>query len=247
MLTFSYAPTPPPRAAPAARPRRTPKVNRLPRTLKLNSTNWLFSNLSPRFRSWRHSHPPVIFTIWGFHFDISEWHIRSARAWTPTLMLHLTNRCAKRKVLSLTKPKGKIYKTKSLGYYITNLSARLDDDDDDDKILSNSITWVNQKFCNILVVRVAQFTCSGYFCRDRECVELTGLSGVEFAWFSPSGTYRICFNGLEHGLGIHFFLANLTLPDRQGSSNPSEISRTIIKNVFWLLRPRYGSARAPKA
>ena len=33
--------------------------------------------------------------------------------------LHLTNPCAKRKVLSLTKPKGRIYKTKSLGHYIT--------------------------------------------------------------------------------------------------------------------------------
>ena len=32
---------------------------------------------------------------------------------------HLTNPCAKRKVLCLTKPKGKIYKTKSLGHYIT--------------------------------------------------------------------------------------------------------------------------------
>ena len=33
--------------------------------------------------------------------------------------LRLTNPCAKRKVLSLTKPKGKIYETKSLGHYIT--------------------------------------------------------------------------------------------------------------------------------
>ena len=57
--------------------------------------------------------------IWDFYFDISEWHILSARAWTPALMLHLTNPCAKRKVLSLTKPKGKIYKTKFLGNYIT--------------------------------------------------------------------------------------------------------------------------------
>ena len=32
--------------------------------------------------------------------------------------LPLTNPCAKRKVLSLTKPKGKIYKTKSHGHYI---------------------------------------------------------------------------------------------------------------------------------
>ena len=46
-------------------------------------------------------------------------HILSARAWTPALMLHLTNPCAKRKVLCLTKPKGKIYKTKSLRHDIT--------------------------------------------------------------------------------------------------------------------------------
>ena len=84
-----------------------------------NSTNWLFSNLSPRFRSWCHPHPLVIFSIWGFYFDISEWHIRSVSAWTPALMLHLTNPCAKQKVLSLTKPKGKIYKTKPLSHYIT--------------------------------------------------------------------------------------------------------------------------------
>ena len=57
--------------------------------------------------------------IWDFYFDISEWHILPARAWTPALMLHRTNPCAERKVLSLTKPKGKIYKTKSLGHYIT--------------------------------------------------------------------------------------------------------------------------------
>ena len=33
--------------------------------------------------------------------------------------LHPTNPCTKRKVLGLTKPKGRIYKTKSHGYYIT--------------------------------------------------------------------------------------------------------------------------------
>ena len=58
---------------------------------------------------------------WDFYFNISEWHIIPARTWTPALMLHLTNPCAKRKVLSLTKSKGKIYKTKSLGHYITLL------------------------------------------------------------------------------------------------------------------------------
>ena len=59
------------------------------------------------------------FPIWEFYFDICEWRIYPARAWTPALMLHLTNPCAKRKVLSLTKPKVKIYKTNSLGNYIT--------------------------------------------------------------------------------------------------------------------------------
>ena len=34
----------------------------------------------------------------------------SLREWIPALMLHLTNSCTKRKVLILSKPKGKIYK-----------------------------------------------------------------------------------------------------------------------------------------
>ena len=63
---------------------------------------------------------PVTFPLWDFYFDISEWYILPARAWTPVLMLHLTNPCAKRKVLSPTKSKGKIYKMKSLGHYITD-------------------------------------------------------------------------------------------------------------------------------
>ena len=56
--------------------------------------------------AWRHSHPP----IWDFYFDISEWHILPARASTPALMLHLTNPCTKRKVLSLTKLKARYIK-----------------------------------------------------------------------------------------------------------------------------------------
>ena len=44
--------------------------------------------------AWRHSHAQV----WDFYFDISEWHILPARAWTPALMLHQTNPC--------TEPKG---------------------------------------------------------------------------------------------------------------------------------------------
>ena len=43
----------------------------------------------------------------------------SPHTWTPALMLHLTNPCAKQKVLILTKLKGKIYKRKSLRHYIT--------------------------------------------------------------------------------------------------------------------------------
>ena len=70
--------------------------------------------------AWCHSHLLVTFSIWDFYFDISEWYILPACAWTPALILHLTNPCTKRKVLSLTKLKGKKYKTKSICHYITN-------------------------------------------------------------------------------------------------------------------------------
>ena len=68
--------------------------------------------------AWRHPNTLAPIPIWDIYFDISEWHILSACAWTSALMLHLTNPCAKQRVLSLTKPKGKIYKTKSHGNYI---------------------------------------------------------------------------------------------------------------------------------
>ena len=86
-----------------------------------NSTHCFFSNLkilTHASGAWRHPHPLVSIPIWDFYYDISEWHILSARVWTPALMLHLTNPCTKRKVLILTKPKDKIYKTKSLYHYI---------------------------------------------------------------------------------------------------------------------------------
>ena len=69
--------------------------------------------------------PPGHISYLGFYFDVWEWRIHPARAWAPALMLHLTNSCTKRKVLSLTKPKGKIYKTKSLGHYITLMMLQL--------------------------------------------------------------------------------------------------------------------------
>ena len=79
-----------------------------------------FSQISAHASSaWRQPYHLVPIPIRDFYFDISEWHILSAHAWTPVLMLHLTNPCTKWKVLSLTKPKGKIYKTKSLRNYIT--------------------------------------------------------------------------------------------------------------------------------
>ena len=74
--------------------------------------------LSPHFRAWRHSYPLVTFSIWGFILTSLN-DTSSPRAWTPALMLHLTNPCTKRKVLILTKLKGKIYKMKSPHHYIT--------------------------------------------------------------------------------------------------------------------------------
>ena len=69
--------------------------------------------------AWCHSHPLITIPIWDFYFDISEWHTLTVHVRTPALMLHLTNPYAKRKVLSITKLKDKIYKMKSLRNYIT--------------------------------------------------------------------------------------------------------------------------------
>ena len=56
----------------------------------------------------------VQFPIWSFYCDISDCHIRPTRVNTCTQLTHaVTNPCTKRKVLSLTKPKGKIYETKN--------------------------------------------------------------------------------------------------------------------------------------
>ena len=84
-----------------------------------NSTLWLFSNLSPCFWCVTSLTSPGPISYLGFYFDTCEWCVLSVCTWTPTFMLHLTNPCAKQNVLSLTKPKGKIYKMKSLGHYIT--------------------------------------------------------------------------------------------------------------------------------
>ena len=88
----------------------SPRFESLVWRQELNSLLFLKSQKSSAytFGVWCHSHPLVSIPIWDFYFDISEWHILSAHAWTPALMLHLTNPCVKWKVLILTKPKGKI-------------------------------------------------------------------------------------------------------------------------------------------
>ena len=118
MLTFpSDPPPPPPRAAPVAHKVVWPRPG-----LNVDSVVWRQELNSLLFLKSQHPQPTlpdmtsftslVSFPIWEFYFDICEW--------TPALMLHLTNPCTKRKVLILTKPKGKIYKTKSLRHYITS-------------------------------------------------------------------------------------------------------------------------------
>ena len=36
--------------------------------------------------AWRHPHPLVLIPLWDFYFDICEWRILPACAWTPALM-----------------------------------------------------------------------------------------------------------------------------------------------------------------
>ena len=98
----------------------SPSSESQPSSSKAGTQLTAFSQISAHASSaWRHPNTLVPIPIWDFYSDISEGHILSTRAWTLALMLHLTNPCAKRKVLSLTKPKGKIYKMKSLHNYIT--------------------------------------------------------------------------------------------------------------------------------
>ena len=74
------------RATPATRQRRASE-SQPPSFRGRKSTNRLFSNLSPRFR-YVTSFTSLLshFFIWDFYCDISEWHVHSARAWTPALM-----------------------------------------------------------------------------------------------------------------------------------------------------------------
>ena len=115
------------RGAPSAQSRlASPSSESQPSSSEAGTQLTAFSQITTQAScAWRHPNTLVAIPIWDFYFDISEWHILSTRAWTPALMLHLTNPCAKWKVLRLTKPKGKIYKTKSLSNYITELSSQI--------------------------------------------------------------------------------------------------------------------------
>ena len=112
---------PPSRAAPKfVWPQRAPKVD----ASRSESISQLltFSNLPKSSAhacgAWRHSHP-WSHPLSGIFILSSVNDTSSPRAHQHLCSsLHLTNPYAKRKVLSLTKPKGKIYKTKSLGHYI---------------------------------------------------------------------------------------------------------------------------------
>ena len=124
LLLHRQLSTQPTRGARSAQSRLTsPSSESQPSSSQAGTQQTAFSQipkiLSPRFRCMTSFTPPGLISFLGFYFDICEWHILSACAWTPALMLHQTKPCTKRKVLILTKLKGKIYKTISLCHYIT--------------------------------------------------------------------------------------------------------------------------------
>ena len=90
------------------------KINLLHLSSNLNSL-LLFKitmNRSPLLPGMTSFTSPVSFPIRGFYCDICDCHILSACAWTPALMSAPTHALS-RKVLNLTKPKDKLYKTKN--------------------------------------------------------------------------------------------------------------------------------------
>ena len=109
------------RAVPVAHkvvwPRPGLNLNSLVQRQELNSL--LFLKIQPTLPVCDVTHIPWSQLLSGIFILTSLNDTSSRRVWTPALMLHQTNPCAKRKVLSLNKLKGKIYKTKSLRNYIT--------------------------------------------------------------------------------------------------------------------------------
>ena len=109
----------PPRTAPRRKllvwPQRVPEIDFLPLASNLNKL-FFFKFQNPQPIASGHDVirvPGPIFYL-GFYCDICDCHIPPARAWTPALNVrtYLTH-ARSRKVLSLTKPKGKRNETKN--------------------------------------------------------------------------------------------------------------------------------------
>ena len=92
------------------------KVTLLLRTTRLNS--WLFSK-SPKSSARSFTSSGQIFSLRFLFWDLWTTHPPCARVNTCAQGCTKLTHVLSRKVLSLTKPKDKIYKTKSLGHYIT--------------------------------------------------------------------------------------------------------------------------------
>ena len=122
MLTFPFNSTTcgPFRRPQLVSPRRAPKIVYL---LLASNLNKLFFFQIPQILSASgHDviHVPGNISYLGFLLrDLWLSHPPHTRVNTCAQCVHLTNQCNKRKVLCLTKPKGKIYKTKSLWNYIS--------------------------------------------------------------------------------------------------------------------------------
>ena len=84
----------------------------------------------------------VPFSIWGFYCDICDCHILPACAWTPALMSAPTHALSW-KVLSLTKPKDKIYKMKN-DNILKNPSTIIQQNHN-----SNILAWILWSNCEI--------------------------------------------------------------------------------------------------
>ncbi len=115
----------PSRAAPVARkfvgPQRTPKVDpsRSVSSSQLNDFFKIPKILRARFRCMTSfTSPGQILYLWFLFWHLWTTHPPCAHVNTCAQVCTKLTHALSRNVLSLTKPKGKIYKTKSLGHYI---------------------------------------------------------------------------------------------------------------------------------
>ena len=137
------------------------------RSVSSSQFNWLFQISQNPLRALPvqdviHIHWST--SLWNFYFDIYDWHILATR----------------RKVLSLTNPKSKIYKTKSLRHYITQWT------------MSFIITRINIP--------------SGKSQTKLSFVEILERAiGWGYLWFMWSSLYGICFSKRFAGFYQYFW------------------------------------------